>query len=72
MVVGRRFIEYANRYDMRIRGIQSLIGLIKRAEVILEEIRTPYSRNQVISDGFIQPKSSDEDYNSTSEEILYR
>jgi len=62
VVITKRFVDYAKKYDMRFCDIESLVNLVGRAQAYLEEIRTPYTKNPVISDAFIHPKPSDKDY----------
>ena len=70
VVIGTRFIAYAKSHNIKIEGVSSLVGLIGKAQAILEEINTPYAQNPVISDAFIHPKAPDEDSTAPSPEIF--
>jgi hypothetical protein len=62
LLIGKRLIEYADKYQIPIEGRANLASLIGRAQRILEEIGTPYNRNPVVSDAILHPKPSDEDF----------
>lgn len=62
LLIGKRLIEYTDKYQISIEGRSNLASLIGRAQRILEEIGTPYHRNPVLSDAILQGKSSDKDF----------
>jgi hypothetical protein len=47
IVIGNRFFDYVEKYDMQIDGMESLAALIERAQILLDEIATPYQGNPV-------------------------
>jgi hypothetical protein len=65
LVIGQRFLAYADRYDIHIEGRENLASLIGRAQHILEQIGRPYLRNPILSDASYhhpkQPASDDKE-----------
>jgi hypothetical protein len=47
VVIGNRFFDYVEKYDMQIEGMESLCALIGKAEKLLEEIASPYRGNPI-------------------------
>lgn len=59
IVIGQRFIESIDRYGIEVEGRDTLAVLIGRAQRLVDEIGTSYSRNPVISDASYHEHDSD-------------
>lgn len=64
LVIGQRFIEYIDKYEIAVEGRENLATLIGRAQRLVEEIGTPYRRNPIISD---ERYHNDSDHSSDDE-----
>jgi hypothetical protein len=47
-VIGHRFYDYIDEYRIPIRGFDSLLHLLERADATLEQMETPRLRNPII------------------------
>ncbi len=47
LVIGQRLIEYADKNQIHLGGLESLELLVARAERLVEEIGTPYRKNPI-------------------------
>jgi hypothetical protein len=66
IIVGQKLLQFADKNRIEFPERETLIHLLIRAKSLVADISLSEPSLRLISDACIHPKSSDEDYNSTS------
>ena len=49
LIIGKRFVQYKEKYHMQIAGMDTLAGLIERAQSIVDQIGADYSQSTLVN-----------------------